>query len=63
MFLHFAIEIKNKEQIYNFFESSMSHMQRFEEQLWLASSSLATHGIYIQRKYINISAAAGYVYS
>ena len=38
IFLHFAIEIKNKEQIYNFSESSKSRMR-------LASRSLATPGI------------------
>jgi len=31
MFLQFAIEIKNKEQIHKFSESSKSRMQRFEE--------------------------------
>jgi len=40
MFLHFAIETKNKEQIHNFSESSKSRMQRF------ASRSLATPAIY-----------------
>jgi len=31
MFLHFAIEIKNKQQIHNFSESSKGRMQRLEE--------------------------------
>jgi len=30
MFLHFAIEIKSKEQIYNISESSKSRMRLFE---------------------------------
>jgi len=31
IFLHFAIELKNNKQIYNFSESSKSRIQRFEE--------------------------------